>query len=93
MTLKVVVSLPSDVYFILDVRVPKLEAAPVELEEDIMFVSLFTFTTAPPPPPRERATRHRSICTSESEDARAQKKEQTDMEAAMRASLVDEDTR
>lgn len=65
-------------------------SVPVELMEDTMHLSLFTTTTAPPLAPYERDKRHHSFCTSEGVDARARKKEQTELEAARRVSLLDE---
>ena len=58
-----------------------------------MLVALFTSPTAPPPKPRESDKRHYSSRTTEGDEARARNRERTDLEAARRASLVDEETR
>lgn len=58
-----------------------------------MIASLFTAPTAPLPKPRERVKMHHSSRTSKGEDVRARKKERTDLEAARRASLLDEEAR
>ena len=71
---------------LLDIRVPEPKAAPAELVEDTVLVSLFTTSTAPLPQLREHAKRHQSI---ENEEAWARKNKCTKMEAARRASLVD----
>ena len=46
-----------------------------------------------PPKPRVRAKIHHSSRTTDREDARARKKEWTELEAVRRASLIDEETR
>lgn len=78
---------------ILERRGSEYETAPVEIEEDTVFVALLTTPTTPLPEPPERAKRHHSSRTTEGEDARARKKEQTNLEAARRASVIDEETR
>ena len=52
--------------------------------------ALFTTSKIPPPPPRENAKLSRGC---EENEARAWKKERRDMNAAMRASLADEEVR
>lgn len=72
-------SLRADVGAILDLRVPEPKSTPAELAEDTVLTALFTTTTASLPPPCEHAKRHRSSCTSESEEARARKNERTNL--------------
>lgn len=86
-------SLRVNVDSILDMRVPEPKAAPAELAEDAVLTVLFQTTTAPSPLTRERAKTHRSSHISESEGAPAMKRERLDMEAARRASLLDNEAR
>ena len=60
--------------------VHELETAPIELVEDTILAAIFTIPTKPPPDPCERAMRHHNSQTIEGEDARARKKERTDLE-------------
>lgn len=85
-------SLRADVDNILEMRGPELETASVELVEDTMLVVLFTTLTAVQSEPREHVKRHHSNHTTKGDEARARKKELADLEAARRASLLDEDT-
>ena len=62
----------------------EFEATPVKPAEDTVIASLFTTSSAPPSPPRQHAKGHWS---RESEEARARKKEHTDLKAARRAYL------
>ena len=85
-----VVSLRSDIDMILEARVPDSEVPFAEPIKDIVLADLFTNSMIPPPPPQEHARRRR---VQEEDEARAQKKELRDMEAARRASLADEEAR
>ena len=60
---------------ILEIRVPELDSAPVELADVKVLTVMFTTTTTLFHAPRERVKRHRSSHTTEGEDAHAQKKE------------------
>ncbi|TMW97400.1 hypothetical protein EJD97_005597 [Solanum chilense] len=73
-------------------RGTELETAPFELAEDTVFVELFTAPPKPQSDQRSHSKRHHSSRTTERYDARASKKEWTDLETARRASLVDEKT-
>ena len=73
-------------------RGPEPETAPVYLAEDTVPTVLFTTPTAPPPEACELTNRHRSSRTTKGEDACARKKERTDLDAARRASVIDEET-
>lgn len=83
-------SLRADVDAILDMRVPDPEDAPVELAEYTVLDALFTSTIASLPLPHEHSKKYLS---RDSEEACARNKERTDMEAARRASLIDEEAR
>ena len=90
-TLKAAVdSLRADIDMILEARVPEFEAPSVEPAEDTVLVALFATSEIPQHPPREHAKRRRG---REEDEARARKKESRDMEAARRASLVDDEAR
>ena len=78
-------SLRADVDAILDARVPKPEAKPVEPAEDTMLAVLLHTTIALVPPPREHDKRHR---TREGDEAHSRKREHTELEAARRALLM-----
>ena len=67
---------------------PESEASSVEPAEDTVLVTLFATSDIPPPLPRESAKRRRGRAEDE---ARAQKKESRDIEAARRASLAEEE--
>ena len=79
-------SLRADIGTILEARVPEPEAPSVEPAEDTVLAALFT-TEIPPPPPRESAKKRRGRAEDET---RARKKERREIEAARRASLVEE---
>ena len=81
-------SLRADIDTILEVRVPEFEAPSVEPAEDTVLAALFAIFDIPPPPPRESAKRRRGRTEDK---ARARKKEYRDIEAARRASLVEEE--
>ncbi|TMW98758.1 hypothetical protein EJD97_003517 [Solanum chilense] len=81
-------SLRADIDTILEDRVPESEAPSVEPAKDIVLATLFATSEIPPPPPRESAKRRRGQAEDE---ARARKKERRDIEAAMRASLAEEE--
>ena len=88
-TLQAVVdNLRADIDMILKDRVPKSEAPSVEPAEDTVLAALFATSEIPPPPPREHAKRRRGRAEDE---ARARKKERSEMEAARRASLAEEE--
>ena len=80
-------SLRADIDTILEARVPESEAPSVEPTEDTVLAALFSTSEIPPPPPRENAKRRRGQAEDE---ARARKKERREIEAARRASLVEE---
>ena len=80
--------LRADIDMILEVRVPKSEALYVEPTEDTVMAALFTTSEIPPPPPEELAKRRKG---REEDEARARNKERREIEAARRASLVDEE--
>ncbi|XP_069155313.1 uncharacterized protein [Solanum lycopersicum] len=73
---------------ILEARVLESEAPSAEPAEDTVMTALFATSEIPSPPPREHAKRRRG---REEYDARAQKKERREMEAARRALLADEE--
>lgn len=77
---------------ILEMSGPEPETAPVEIAKDTVIVALFTAPIVAPPKPRECAKQHHYICAFEGDEAHARKKEWTDLEAARRDSLIDEDT-
>ena len=81
-------SLRADMDMILEARVPEYEAPSVEPAEDTVLATLFATSDIPPPPPRESSKRSRGRAEDE---ARAQKKERRDIEAARRASLAEEE--
>ena len=81
-------SLHADIDTILEARVPESKAPSVEPAEDTVLAALFATSEIPPPPPREHAKRRRGRAEDE---ARARKKECREMEAAMRASLAEEE--
>ena len=83
-------SLRDDVDDILDTRLPEPEARPAEAAKDTVLAALFQTNAAPPPPPREHAKKHRII---KGDEARSKKRESTELEAATRASLMDEEVR
>ena len=83
-------SLRVDIDMILEARVLESEAPSAEPAEDIVMAALFATSETPPPPPRDHAKRCRG---REEDEARARKKERRYMEAAKRASLVDEEAR
>ena len=72
---------------ILEDRVPESQFASAKPLEDTVWDALFSTTAVPPPPPRVRAKIHRF---RDEDDSRSQKKELSELEAAMRASLIDE---
>ena len=78
---------------ILEMRDLESETAPIETAEDTVLAVLFIARTAPPLELHEHVKRHRSSLTSEGENVRAMKKERTYLEAARRASLLDEKAR
>ena len=86
-------SLRTDVDNLIEMKWTEPESVTFEQAEDTILGALFTAPTEPPPDPCGRSKRHQSRRTSEREDAHARKKEQTDLEAARRASLIDEETR
>ena len=55
-----------------------------------MLAALFSTAKVPPPFPGEHANRHR---TKGEDESRARKKERLELEAARRASLIDEESR
>ena len=55
-----------------------------------MFSALFSSSISPPTKTREPTKRRRSIHTTEGEDGRAKKKEQTDLKATRRTIVIDE---
>ena len=55
-----------------------------------MLASLFSTATVPPPPPEECSKRKR---TRDEDESQARKKERHELEAARKASLVDEEAR
>ena len=75
---------------ILEARVPESEAPSVEPAEDTVLAALFSTSDIPPPPPHENDKRSRG---RDEDKARAWKKERREMEAAMRASLAEEEAR
>ena len=81
-------SLRADIDMILEARVLESEAPSAEPAEDTVMTALFATSEIPSPPPREHAKRRRG---REEYDARAQKKERREMEAARRALLADEE--
>ena len=83
-------SLRADIDMILEARVPEYEAPSVEPAEDTVMAALFATFEIPPPPPREHAKRRRG---RQEDEARAWKKERREIEAARRASFVDEEAR
>ena len=83
----VVESIRTDLDNILDDRMPESEAPSAEPAEDTVLDALFSTTAVPPPPPRDRAKIHRF---RDEDDSRARNKELNELEAAMRASLIDE---
>ena len=85
--------LRADMDSILEMRGPEPETATVEIAEDTVLAALFTDPISPLLEPRECAKRPHSSCTSEGDEARPWKKERIDLEAARRASLIDEETR
>ena len=91
MTLQAVVeSLRADLDTILEYRVPDSEAPSADPAEDTVMAALFATSDVPPPHPRERAKKHR---TRDEDEYRAHKKERHELEAARRASLLDEEAR
>ena len=83
-------SLRADIDMILEARVTECESPSVEPTEVTVMAALFATSKIPPPPPPEHAKRRKVL---EEDEARAQKKEHRDMEAARRSSLADEDAR
>ena len=81
-------SLHADIDMIIEARVPESEAPSVEPTKDTVLAALFAFSDIPPPPSREHAKRRKG---REEDEARARKKEHREMEAARRASLMDEE--
>lgn len=64
------------------------ESLPIELEENTMVDAFFKTSAMLQPKPRVHDKRHHSIYTTDAVgDARARKKEMSDLEAARRASL------
>ena len=90
---KVVMSLRAKFNGILHMRGHECETEPIELAEDTVLDALFTTLNALPPETREHAKRHCSSRTTKGEDAHSRKKERTDLEAARRALLINEETR
>ena len=86
----VVDSVRTHIDMILVARVPKSEAHYAAPAEDTVLSALFATSEIPPPLPREHAKRRRGRGEDE---ARAQKKERREMEAARRASLAEEEAR
>ena len=80
-----------DVNSILEMIGIEPATAPFKLALDIVFPALLTTPIEPPPERCVHAKGHRSIRTTEGEDARV-KKERTNLEATRRASLIDEET-
>ena len=81
-------SLRADIDTFLEARVPESEARSIEPAEDTALAALFATLEISPPPPRENSKR----CRGRAEDeARAWKKERREMEAARRASLIEEE--
>ena len=81
-------SLRADFDTILEARLWECEAPSVEPAEDTVLATLFATSDIPPPPPRESSKRSRGRAEDE---ARARKKERREIEAASRASLVEEE--
>ena len=79
-----------DIDTIIDIRVSKPKAAPVDLVDDILLVALCTTTTAPPPPLWKCAKRHRS---RNSEENHARKNYHTEMQSTGRDSVFNEEAR
>ena len=71
-------------------RGPEHETALVETTEDIMLVELSTAPIALPPEPRKCDKKYHPSRKSKGDEARARKKERTDLEMVRRASLIDE---
>ena len=91
MTLQATVeSLRADLDTILEYRVPDSEAPSADPAEDTVLAALFSTSDIPPPPPHENDKRSRG---RDEDKARAWKKERREMEAAMRASLAEEEAR
>ena len=87
-------SLRADVDKILERRGPEPKTTPVELVDETVLAALFTTPTKTPPYPPVRAKRYRSIRITEGEDDCALPEiVQTNLEAARRASFIDEETR
>ena len=80
--------LREDLDTILEAWVPESEAPSVERAEDTVLATLFSTSTMPPPAPWENAKRHHAIYE---EEPRSWKKELLQLEAARRASLIDEE--
>ena len=83
-------SLRGDVDAIIDEQVLWTESTQVEPTKDTVLAALFKTTIAPPPPPSEQTNRHRS---KEGDVSCVRKRERTNLEAARRASLMDEEAR
>ena len=67
---------------------PETEASSADPVEDSVLVALFFTVAVPPPPQREHAKRRRG---RNEDDARAQKREPRDLEAARKALTADEE--
>ena len=72
---------------ILDARVPKSEAPSITPAEERCWMP-FSPPLLPPPPPRDCAKRHQ---VRDEDESRAWKTERNELEAARRASLIDEE--
>ena len=80
-------SLRTEIDMILEAREPESEAPSAKPTEDTVMAALFATLEIPPPPPREHAN---SLSGQAEDEALARKKERRGMEAASRASLVEE---
>ena len=85
-----VASLRTNMDIILEALVLESEALSVEPAEGMVIGTLFSTTTAPSPLPREHTKRHRSRDDNETLYIN---KECLELEAARRASLIDEEAR
>ena len=81
-------SLRADIDTILDARVLDSEAPSIEPAETTVLAALFATSEIPPPPPRESAKSRKG---QEEDQVRERKKECREMDAARRASLVNEE--
>lgn len=74
-----------DVDTILEMRWTETKSVPFEIEEDMVFASLFIAPLEPQDKPCGCAKRHLSCRTIEGEDDRVRNREKKDLKAAMRS--------